>query len=165
MINLGFSGNGTLDKEMVELFAELDAKMYVLDCLGNMMDRKPYSKEEVKRRYIWAVQYLRSRHPNVPIVLPEFGAFNENRLDQSRGKAIDEQNEVLKDAFATLQKSGVKDLYLLTAKEMNMGMEDTADYGHPSDLGLVHYADAFERTFRRVLNLPAAMADSSAAHE
>jgi hypothetical protein len=151
MINLGFSGNGTLDKEMIELFGELDPKIYVLDCLGNMMDRKNYPKEEVKRRYIWAVKYLQAKRPGIPIVLSEFGAFNNNRLDKERGEKIAEQNIVLKDVFTALQKEGIKNIYLLTAEEMNMGMEDTADYGHPSDLGLVHYADAFEKVFRKVL--------------
>ena len=154
MINLGFSGNGTLDKEMIELVSEVDAKMYVLDCLGNMMGRGTFPKEEVKRRVIWAVKYLQSKRPSVPIVLAEFGAFSDGRLDQSRGEAIDEQNDILKDAFSELQKSGVKNIHLITSKEMNMGMEDTVDYGHPTDLGLMHYADAFEKIFRTALNLP-----------
>ncbi|MDF3077038.1 MAG: lipolytic protein family [Sphingobacteriaceae bacterium] len=151
MINLGFSGNGTLDKEMIDLFAEIDARMYVLDCLGNMMDRKSFPKEEVKRRVIISVKYLQSKRPGVPIVLAEFGVFNDGRLDQSRGTAIKEQNEVLEDAFAELQRTGTKNIYLLRAKDMNMGMEDTVDYGHPTDLGLVHYADAFEKAFMRAL--------------
>lgn len=154
IINLGFSGNGTMDKSMIELFAELDAKLYVLDCLGNLMSRNNYPMEEVKRRYVQAVQYLQSKRPGIPIVLAEFAAFNKNRIDQNRGAAIDEQNEVLKDVFLTLQKSGIKNIYLLTAKEMNMGMEDTTDYGHPSDLGLTHYADAFEKILKMVLNKP-----------
>ncbi|MES2461164.1 MAG: SGNH/GDSL hydrolase family protein, partial [Armatimonadota bacterium] len=117
---------------MIQLFAELDAKLFVLDCLGNMMSRNTHPEAEVKRRIAAAVHYLQSKRPTVPIVLAEFAAFHENRLDGNRGDAIAAQNTLLKDAFAALQKSGVKNIYLLTAKEMNMGMDDTTDYGHPN---------------------------------
>ena len=36
VINLGFSGNGTMDLEIAKLLAELDASLYVIDCLPNM---------------------------------------------------------------------------------------------------------------------------------
>lgn len=36
LINLGFSGNGRLEKEVIDLIAEIDAKVYVLDCLPNL---------------------------------------------------------------------------------------------------------------------------------
>jgi hypothetical protein len=37
LINLGFSGNGKLEKEMLDLIAEIDAEVYILDCLQNML--------------------------------------------------------------------------------------------------------------------------------
>ena len=36
MINLGFSGNGTLDPDIAALMGELDASVFVLDCLPNL---------------------------------------------------------------------------------------------------------------------------------
>jgi hypothetical protein len=36
VINLGFSGNGTMDLEVAKLLGELDPAVYVLDCLPNM---------------------------------------------------------------------------------------------------------------------------------
>jgi hypothetical protein len=36
VINLGFSGNGTLDPDIAQLLGELDAAVFVLDCLPNL---------------------------------------------------------------------------------------------------------------------------------
>jgi len=36
VVNLGFSGNGTMDPSVGALMAELDASIYVIDCLPNM---------------------------------------------------------------------------------------------------------------------------------
>jgi GDSL-like Lipase/Acylhydrolase family len=36
LINLGFSGNGRLEKEVIDLMIEIDAKLFVLDCLPNL---------------------------------------------------------------------------------------------------------------------------------
>lgn len=33
LINLGFSGNGQLEKEVLQLISETDARLYILDCL------------------------------------------------------------------------------------------------------------------------------------
>lgn len=152
VVNLGFSGNGTLDTEMIELLSEIDAKTYVLDCIGNLMDRTKYPLADVKKRIIASVKFLHSKHPLVPIILPAFGAFNENRLDKDRGTAIDEMNATLNQAYTMLKAMGIENIYMLTAREMDMGMDDTVDYGHATDMGMVHYAKAFEKIFRYVLN-------------
>ena len=154
VINLGFSGNGTLDKEMIELITEIDAKVYVLDCLGNLMDRTKFSLDEVKRRIIESVNMIHTKHPMAPIILLPFGAFNEERLDKDRGTAIDEMNETLKHAYKILKASGIVNIYMLTAGEMQMGLDDTVDGNHATDLGMTHYATAFETIFRSVLNEP-----------
>lgn len=36
VINLGFSGNGTMEKEVGQFLAEIEAHVYVIDCLPNM---------------------------------------------------------------------------------------------------------------------------------
>ncbi|PXX21669.1 lysophospholipase L1-like esterase [Arenibacter sp. ARW7G5Y1] len=154
VINLGFSGNGTLDEEIIELMTEIDAKVYVLDCLANLMDRTKFPLEEVKRRLIESVNMIHAKRPMVPIILPAFGAFNEHRLDKDRGTAIDEINETLKQAYTILKASGIVNVYILPAGEMQMGMDDTVDGNHATDLGMINYATAFEKIFRTVLEEP-----------
>ncbi len=36
LINLGFSGNGKLEKEVLNYIIEQDARIYILDCLPNL---------------------------------------------------------------------------------------------------------------------------------
>ena len=36
LLNFGFSGNGRLEKELIDLISEIDAKIFVLDCLPNL---------------------------------------------------------------------------------------------------------------------------------
>jgi hypothetical protein len=139
---------------MIELMTEIDAKAYVLDCLGNLMDRKKFPLEEVKRRIIESVKMIHTKRPLVPIILPAFGAFNENRMDKDRGTAIDEINDILRQASTSIKKNGIENIHILTSKEMAMGMDDTVDGNHATDLGMTHYATAFETIFRSVLNEP-----------
>jgi len=64
-LNLGFSGNGTMDLEVAALLAELDAAVYVIDCLPNM------NASAVAERTEPMVRRLRSARPKAPIVLVE----------------------------------------------------------------------------------------------
>ena len=43
LINLGFSGNGRLEKEVLDFICEIDARLYILDCL-------PTSRQRAKMR-------------------------------------------------------------------------------------------------------------------
>lgn len=154
LINLGFSGNGTLDKEMIDLLSEINAKVYVLDCLGNLMDTVKFPLTEVKRRIIESVKILHEKHPMIPIILASFGAFNNERLDKERGNAIHTMNENMKQAYLFLKASGINNIFILTPEEMEMGMDDTVDGNHATDLGMTHYATSFEKIFRLVLKEP-----------
>jgi hypothetical protein len=154
LINLGFSGNGTLDKEMIDLISEIDAKVYVLDCLGNLMDTAKFPLTEVKRRIIESVKTLHAKHPMIPIILASFGAFNNQRLDKERGNAIHTMNENMKQAYLFIKASGISNVFILTPEEMEMGMDDTVDGNHATDLGMMHYATSFEKIFRIVLHEP-----------
>jgi hypothetical protein len=53
VINLGFSGNGRLEKELIELLTKVDAKLYVLDCLPNLTGS--VSVAELKNRIVVSV--------------------------------------------------------------------------------------------------------------
>src|SRR5690606_298630 len=78
MVNLGFSGNGRMEEEVVNLVAEINARVFVLDCLPNLGGVEP---AEVEKRIVHAVRYLRKKHPGTPIVLAEHSGFVENRLN------------------------------------------------------------------------------------
>lgn len=64
-INLGFSGNGKMDPEIVQMIAKLDPAIYVIDCVPNM------NPELVAERTEPLVRTLHASHPDTPIVLVE----------------------------------------------------------------------------------------------
>src|SRR5690606_4082519 len=65
VINLGFSGNGRMEKEVGQFLVELDPAVFVIDCLPNMPG------PEVAERTVPLVQQLRQARPDTPIVLVE----------------------------------------------------------------------------------------------
>lgn len=159
LINLGFSGNGRLEKEVVDLIGEIDAKVYVLDCLPNLTIR-PDSKlgltaEEVKKRVINTVTALRQKRPEIPIALSEHAGYAEEDINPQSKHYYAEINGVLKDAFATLKTQGFQNLYLIPKADFGQTFESTVDGTHQTDLGMLQYADGYEKHLRMILHEPA----------
>lgn len=159
LINLGFSGNGRLEPEVVDMIREIDAKVYVLDCLPNLTIR-PDSKlaltaEEVKKRVINTVTALRQKRPDVPIVLAEHAGYAEEDINPQSKHYYAEINGVLKDAFATLKSQGFQNLYLIPKDDFGQTYESTVDGTHQSDLGMLQYATGYEKQLRQILHEPA----------
>jgi len=138
VINLGFSGSGKGEPEVLDLVNELDAAVFVLEPLPNM------TTEQVRERLPMWVEKLRTNHPQTPILLVE------NPLKSRR----DEQNRALQKVFADARKKGIARLYLLPADKQLAGREEgTVDGVHPTDLGFVRMAECYAPVLRRLLSL------------
>lgn len=143
VINLGFSGNGRMEPEMARLFAELDPAVYVLDCLPNMDGKL------VRQRVVPFVRILRKARPTTPILLVEDRSYTNAFLVGARRKRNEENRRALKEAYATLKREGVANLYYLEGEHLlGDDGEGTVDSSHPTDLGFVRQADAFEKVLR-----------------
>ena len=147
VVNLGFSGNGRMEKELAELMAEIDAAAYVIDCLPNI------AAKEVAARTEPLVHILRQAHPETPIMLVEDRSYADSFLVTSKRQRNESSREELRAAFKRLQKSGVKGLYYLAGEHLlGDDGEATVDSSHPTDLGFVRMADAFEPVLRKMLS-------------
>jgi hypothetical protein len=145
-INLGFSGNGWMEPELADLLAELDAATYVLDCLPNL---KP---QEVLERVEPFVRRLRHARPSTPIVLVEGRIFPNAFVVSSRMTSHIESHRILRSVFEKLTAEGMKGLhYLQGDRLLGTDGEGTVDGSHPTDLGMMRYADAYEPVLRKVL--------------
>jgi hypothetical protein len=139
VINLGFSGSGKMEPEMGDLFAELDPAVYVLDCLPNM------NAEMVTERVEPFVQKLRKAHPKTPIVLVEDRSYANAFLLPGPRKHNDDSRAALKKAYDRLKAAGVEGVqYLSGDKLLGADGEDTVDSSHPTDLGFLRQAEAFQ---------------------
>lgn len=136
VINLGFSGSGKMEPEMAALLGELDAAIFVLECLPNM------TTEMVRERVRPFVRTLRAARPTTPILLVE----NPLPAADSAG------NRALRAAYADLVQEGLTRLQYLPGEPQLAGDENgTVDGVHPTDLGFVRIADAYEPILRAIL--------------
>jgi len=148
VINIGFSGNGKMHKEVGDLMVDVDAACYIIDCLPNM------NAAMVTERCVPLVNQLRKARPDTPIVLVEDRRFANSWLVPGRAKFHDDNHAALRKAYEQLKAAGVKHLHYLSGDDLlGDDAEGTTDSSHPNDLGFVRQADAFEPVLRRALGL------------
>lgn len=146
VVNLGFSGNGRMEKEVGEFLGELAASVFVIDCLPNM------TPAQVSERTAPLVQQLRARHATTPILLVEDRTFGNAWFHRERQQAHADRRSALQNAFAALQKDGVDHLHLLAGGTL-LGDDDegTTDGSHPNDLGMFRQAQQLVTVLRPLL--------------
>ena len=154
IINLGFSGNGRLEKEVIGLMGEIDAKMYVLDCLPNLDASDASKYEQVKNLVIQSVKQLRQQGSTIPILLVEHCGFSDEEVNLARKKNVIALNQAQREALEQLKTEGHNHLYLLQKEEIALSLDGTVDGIHPNDLGMLDYANACEKIIRKILNEP-----------
>ncbi len=154
LINLAFSGNGRLEKELIDLLVEIDAKIYVLDCLPNLVRSENYDDAELEKRILNSVRQLRKERPETPILLVDHAGYTDGFIRDERKEAFSRVNRIQRAAYEKLQKEGIEDLYYHSYEELGLRMDDTVDGTHPNDLGMIHYAKAYEKKLREILKEP-----------
>lgn len=146
VINLAFSGNGQLEEEMFDFLAEIDARLFIIDCLPNMATERT---ELIYDRLLRGVSILREKS-NAPILLVEHdyanGASSQQNVDWYTGSNAEQQR-----AYKAMRKQGVKGLYYLSHDELGFTQESMVEGIHPNDLGMRQYADAYLRKLRKIL--------------
>lgn len=146
MINLGFSGSGTLDLDIAALMGELDAAVYVLDCLPNL------SPAQVAERTEPFVRALRKAKPDTPILLVEDRSYANASVLPALAKRNADSRAALKKAFDALVAGGDKHMFYLAGdKLIGDDGEGTVDGSHPTDLGFMRQADAFAEALGSLL--------------
>lgn len=134
IINLGFSGAGKMEMEMAELLGEIDAELYLLECLPNM------TVDHVRERAEPFIRRLRELRPRTPIVLAEHLLLPPE----------DERNMLLRDLYNRLSNEwgAEANLHYLSNDSMAMLPQDengTVDGVHPTDYGFVHMANYYKQ--------------------
>jgi lysophospholipase L1-like esterase len=147
VINLGFSGNGRLEKEVLDLINEIDAKIYVLDCLPNLGPNT-----ELKQLIVNSVKLLKEKRPTTPVLLVDHAGYGGEKSVKENAKRVSGLNEANHQAYEQLKEEGVKGIYLLSREELGLGFDSFVDGVHPTDLGMQEYALAYEKCLRRILN-------------
>lgn len=141
--NFGFSGNGRMDKSVVDVLAGIKASFYVIDCLPNM------SAKQVTDSVMPLAKALRAKNPATPIVFVENIEYARNLFEADLRESTEAKNNALKTEFGKLQKGGMKGLYYISSDNaIGTDNEGTVDGTHMTDLGFMRYADYLIGEFR-----------------
>lgn len=149
-VNLGFSGNGRLEPPVLDLIAEIDARLYILDCLPNISAN---SEEKVYQLLMDAVKQLRMKR-TAPILLIEHAGYANAKVNTVNGEELARVNRASRRAYEALTTSGVKNLYYLSSETLDMSPDAWVDHVHLTDLGMQQQALAVENEIRKILKEP-----------
>lgn len=149
VINLGFSGNGKLEPELFDLLSEIDAQLYIIDCMPNLSGET--ASKVIYERTLAGVRKLRKKS-KAPILLVEHVGYTNEFSSESTKRSYQLANIELKRAYETLQKEAILDIYYLTKEAFGLSMDATVEGVHPNDLGMQQYADGYIRKIREILH-------------
>lgn len=153
-INFGFSNNGKFEKAIGNALCEIDASMYVIDCVPNS------SPKVIKANVFELIKQIKSCQPETPILLVEGVNFEHSyfqktdKLTYGGLEYIREQNKELKNAFDKAKEAGIVDLYYLTNEGLiGYDHEGTIDGIHLNDLGMQRIANKIVQEIIKILEL------------
>jgi lysophospholipase L1-like esterase len=141
VINLGFSGSGTMEPPVGEVLADLDPAAYVIDCTWNM----GVGQEAYMDRVGQLVRTTRKAHPVTPIL---FVGQSLLRPEAHPTELTGRQET----AVQALQKEGVEGLILVPGTDLiGHDGEATVDGVHLSDLGMDRQARSLLPILRKAV--------------
>ncbi len=145
-VNLGFSGNGRMDLELARLLAQIDARIYVLDCLPNMQ------AQDVLDRAEKFIKILRRARRQTPILLVEDRTFANAPFQANWRKRHAQSRRALQEVYGKLLAAGIPHLHYATGADLFGGDgEATVDGSHATDLGFYRQARALQPVLSGIL--------------
>jgi len=148
VLNFGFAGNGMMEIEVQQFLNKIDAAAFVIDCLPNM------NSSMVANRTVPLVKYIRSSHPQVPIVLVEGTTYSQTWLFKSLRDYQAEKRAALSTAYFQLQQQQVPNIFYVHGNDL-FGFEEsdspTIEGTHPTELGIAQIAAFYNRFLPTVL--------------
>ncbi len=147
IINLGFSGNGRGEPEMIELMADIPSpKLLILDYHANAAGK-------LKQTLPVATQILRKRHPNVPILMVSRIAYAKDASHPTSLTARSEDHDVYINVLEKMKNEGDTRIFFLDGTKL-LGTdydECTVDGVHPSDLGFMRIAQGLKPEILKIM--------------
>ena len=91
-------------------------------------------------------------HPDAPIVLVEDRNYTNGYFIPAKARRNRESQQALQAQYQALLADGVKHLYYIRGADLlGDDGEATVDSSHPTDLGFMRQARAFEKVLRPIL--------------
>ena len=146
-INLGFSGNGHLENSIGNIMSDIDASLYVVECMYNV------DKKMIKERTKPLIKVIRAnpQSKNTPIVFMEQAVIDMGHLNTEFISSVMEKNEELNKQIQGSIREGERDLFIIKhTGAIDEDSEATVDGIHFNDLGFQRYADHFLKNVKEL---------------
>ncbi|MCD6336984.1 MAG: SGNH/GDSL hydrolase family protein [Candidatus Marinimicrobia bacterium] len=142
-INLGFSGNGRMDPEIINYICQIDAACYIFDCFPNM------DLEMIKDRTERELKKLLEAHPKTPVLLTPNIMEEDGWFDPEIYNACMAENAEVAAIYERLKKD-YKNLHMIPFKQIrHVAVEGTVDGIHLTDLGSMRMAEVMGKWIKR----------------
>ena len=147
IVNLGFSSGGCGEEVMAQLMTEIDASVYVVDCVANM------DLKLMEQRYEKFVRILREKRPDIPVVLMTKIHFAKE-IEPEIAEEYKSQHKPLFETFRKFKEQGDDKVYLFDSGSIILPGYDhpTADGVHLNDLGFKMVADKLAPFLEKNIN-------------
>ena len=152
VLNFGFSGNGRLEKEIIEYISRIDSQVIILDCLANFTPGQSLTAIDAQQRLVQSVLDIRQIKPYIPIILTAHAGYPHGELTPSLKKLYTTLNKVNEQVYEQLLEAGVKNLHIITFEELGLTMDDFVDGVHPNDAGMLKYSTAYHKKLTEILD-------------
>ena len=150
LVNMGFSGNGRLEREVLNYICEMDARLYILDCLPNILE---YPVEDIERLTVEAVRQIRQASAE-PILLVDHVGYTTFDTNPKNQDYVTAANRASRRAYERLLAEGGRNLFYITREQMGITYEMAVDGNHLTDYGQLQQARAVESVVRDILHMP-----------
>lgn len=135
-VNLGFSGSGRGEDEMIEYLATLDCSIFVSDYNHSGIDLDIFRRQHPK-----LYREFRKTHPETPIIILSKTCMYVGLDNIDEHERASAQEKIIYDTYRMARDSGDKNVYFLSGVEMLDCLSPTDrmsamnDSDHPNELG------------------------------
>ena len=146
-INLGFSGNGHLEKSIGTIMSDIDASLYVIECMYNV------DKNMIREKTTPLIKSIRAKPQtkNTPIVFMEQVIIDNDHINKNFISSVVGKNEELNKQVQESIIGGEKNLFIIKHNgAIDKDSEATVDGIHFNDLGFQRYAKHFIKNIREL---------------
>jgi len=147
VVNLGFSGNGRCDPELVPLLNEIDMACLVVDPVCNM------GPDLMKTSFAPFLNGIRARWPKLPLVLmTTFRFAQENFALKPRWH---EASDIAVATYRQMRRQGDKNVHLIECRKFFGAGPDhpSVDGVHLTDVGFEKMANGVAPVLKKILRL------------
>ncbi len=144
-INVGFSGNGKMQREIVPLLCKVECDALLCYCFGNP------SAEEIEERVDYFVDELVKAHPGKPIIFIRPLHNEMDYFDLVQREKLAHKLSVVNRKIAEIRKRH-KDVYYLDEPfPHGDDMEGSVDKSHLNDLGFDRVIKTYQPQIAKIL--------------